>query len=135
MRARLSGVICICIFAAALLSGCGKQKIPPGLIGTWRMVESGEEVAHLGIGDQTFNADGTWSGQETNLYGLSLPGEEYRHTGTFEVKGDQLIITREMGGSKTPIPLHFVLEGDVLTTSWQLDEHGADTSVVYHRAE
>jgi len=123
----------LCLAVAGLLWVCGKSKIPPELVGSWRMVETGEEVAHLGIGDQTFNADGTWCGQETNIYGRSLPGEQYRHTGTFEVKGDKLTIFRDEGGTKIPIPLYFKVEGDVLTTTWQLDEHGADTSVTYHR--
>lgn len=130
---RVRPAVIICILLGGMLWGCGKSKILPELVGTWHMVKSGEEVAHLCVGDQTFNADGTWSGQETNLYGKSLPGAEYRHTGSFEVKGEELIITRETGGSKVPIPLFFEVEGNVLTTRWQLDEHGADTSVVYHR--
>lgn len=119
--------------ALAVLAGCGRGNIPPELVGSWRMVHSGEEVAHLFVGDQTFNADGTWHGQETNLYGRSLPGQEYRVTGTFKVKGDELVITRNVGGDKMPIPLYFEVQGDKLTTRWQLNEHGADTSVTYER--
>ena len=125
--------IVVLVLAAAAVAGCGKQEIPPELIGCWRMVHTGEEVAHLGVGDQTFNADGTWHGQETSIYGGSLPGEENRQTGTFEVKGEELIITRKLGDSDVPVPLYFEVEGDTLTTRWQLDEHGADTSVVYQR--
>ncbi len=100
------------------------------------MVRSGEEVAHLFVGDQTFNADGTWHGQETGIFGGSLPGEENRVHGTFEVKGDnELIITRMEGDTEMPIPLYYEVEGDTLTTRWQLDEHGADTSVVYQRVK
>ncbi|UCH35770.1 MAG: hypothetical protein JSV65_05300 [Armatimonadota bacterium] len=134
MQAR-RGLLVAVLCAVALAAGCGGGQIPPELIGSWRMVQSGEEVAHLGVGDQTFNADGTWHGQETNIYGGSLPGKEYQQTGTFEVKGDQLIITRDLGGDKVPIPLYFEVNGDTLTTRWQLDEHGADTSVVYQRVK
>ena len=133
MRAKL--VLVMGVLAAAAMGGCGGSNIPPELVGSWRMVRSGEEVAHLGIGDQAFNADGTWHGQETNIYGGSLSGEEYRQRGTFEVKGGQLVITRNVGGDKVPIPLYFEIDGDTLTTRWQLDEHGADTSVVYHRVK
>ncbi len=123
----------LCILAAAAVVGCGSQEIPPELIGSWDMAHSGEEVAHLFVGDQTFNADGTWHGQETSMFGGSLPGDEHRVTGTFEVKGEELIITRHLGNDKVPIPLYFKVQGDTLTTWWQLNEHGADTSVVYQR--
>ena len=121
--------------ATFFLAGCGSGGIPPELVGSWRMVKSGEEVAHLFVGDQTFNADGTWHGQETSIYGGSLPGEEHRIKGTFEVKGEELIITRHLGDDKVPIPLYFKVEGDTLATSWQLNEHGADTSVEYRRVK
>lgn len=133
MWARL--VLTIPLLAAFSLAGCGSGEIPPELVGSWRMVKSGEEVAHLFVGDQTFNADGTWHGQETSIYGGSLPGEEHRIMGTFEVKGEELTITRHLGDDKVPIPLYFKVEGDTLTTWWQLDEHGADTSVVYKRVK
>jgi hypothetical protein len=125
--------LALCILAAAALVGCGRNEIPRELVGSWEMAHSGEEVAHLFVGDQTFNADGTWHGQETSIFGGSLSGDEHRVEGTFEVKGEELIITRHLGDDKVPIPLYFKVDGDTLTTWWQLNEHGDDTSVVYHR--
>jgi hypothetical protein len=126
----------ICAAVALALTGCGKKPIPPELVGSWKMVKSGEEVAHLFVGDQTFNADGTWHGQETSIFGGSLSGEEYRVHGTFEVKGkDELIITRKEGDDEIPLPLYYEVQGDTLTTKWQLNQRGADTSVVYVRVK